>query len=103
MRLTDKHALVTAAGQGIGRAAAMAFAREGAQVLATDINGAALASLNAEGIPGLRTRTLDVTNAKLIDALIDAERGRPAFNVLFNCAGIVHTGSILERSDDELA
>jgi 2-keto-3-deoxy-L-fuconate dehydrogenase len=100
MRLANKYALVTAAGQGIGRAAALAFAREGAEVLATDINAEALASLTAEAAPRLRTRTLDVTDADAIRALTlaDDRTGMP-FNVLFNCAGFVHTGSVLESSD----
>src|SRR5260370_13068450 len=102
MRLTHKYALVTAAGQGIGRAAALAFAREGAEVLATDINPSALASLAAEGHPRLRIRTLDVTDPEAIDAMSAAEQRATAFNVLFNCAGMVHAGNILESSEDEL-
>src|SRR5260370_27074769 len=98
MRLIHKYALVTAAGQGIGRAAALAFAREGAEVLATDINPAALASLAAEGQPRLRIRTLDVTDPEAIDAMSAAERRTATFNVLFNCAGIVHAGNVLDCS-----
>src|SRR6267142_1329713 len=102
MRLENKYALVTAAGQGIGRAAALAFAREGAEVLATDIDPAALASLTAESIPRLRTCTLDVTDAEAIRALSLAEdRTGRVFNVLFNCAGFVHAGSVLESTDAE--
>jgi 2-keto-3-deoxy-L-fuconate dehydrogenase len=102
MRLANKYALITAAGQGIGRAAALAFAREGADVLATDIDSGALASLTAEGIPRLRTCALDVTDAEAIRALslADDRTGR-VFNVLFNCAGFVHTGSVLESTDAE--
>lgn len=98
MRLLNKRVLITAAGQGIGRATAMAFAREGAQVLATDLNPAALASLQAEGIEGLRTRILDVTDPRAIDAI--QEEAAP-FHVLFNCAGIVHAGSVLTSSDQD--
>ncbi len=104
MRLRDKRALVTAAGQGIGRAVALAFARAGASVLATDINGAALSGLEAEGVAGLRTQTLDVTDRDAVRRLA-AAHGAPdsAFNVLFNCAGIVHPGSILDCSDEQWA
>ena len=102
MRQMHKYALVTAAGRGIGRAAALAFAREGAEVLATDINPAALASLAAEGEPRLRIHTLDVTDPEAIDEMCAAEQRGTAFNVLFNCAGMVHAGNILESSEDEL-
>ncbi|MCL4627097.1 SDR family oxidoreductase [Burkholderia multivorans] len=99
MRLQGKRALVTAAGQGIGRATALRFAREGADVLATDIDEAALARLAADAdAAGTRvtTRGLDVTDATAIAALSAAE---PAFDVLFNCAGYVHHGSILDCDD----
>lgn len=99
-RLAGKKALVTAAGQGIGRATAEAFAAEGATVIATDVNPATLASL--DGRPGIGTRLLDVTDAAAIDALA-AELG--AVQVLFNAAGHVHAGSVLEctEADWELA
>ena len=90
-RLAGKTALVTAAGAGIGRAAAEAFAREGARVFATDINAAALAELGA--ISGITARHLDVTDGAAINALA-AELG--AVQVLFNGAGFVHAGSILD-------
>ena len=90
-RLAGKTALVTAAGAGIGRATAEAFAREGARVFATDINAAALAELGA--ISGITARHLDVTDGAAINALA-AELG--AVQVLFNGAGFVHAGSILD-------
>ncbi|HEV8094337.1 MAG TPA: SDR family oxidoreductase [Burkholderiales bacterium] len=90
-RLAGKIAFVTAAGQGIGRGATLAFAREGAQVWATDVNAKALAEL--EGKTGIRTRTLDVTDEAAI-ARTAAEVG--AIDVLFNCAGFVHHGTILD-------
>jgi 2-keto-3-deoxy-L-fuconate dehydrogenase len=90
-RLAGKTALVTAAAAGIGRATAEAFAREGARVVATDINAAALAELGA--IPGIIARRLDVTDGAAISALA-AELG--AVQVLFNGAGFVHAGSILD-------
>lgn len=85
--LTGKRALVTAAGQGIGRASAEAFRDAGAQVLATDINEAALSSLE-----GCETLKLDVTDPVQVSALAGLE----AFDVLFNCAGYVHSGTILD-------
>jgi 2-keto-3-deoxy-L-fuconate dehydrogenase len=91
MRLPNKSALVTAAGQGIGRAVALAFAREGASVLATDINEQALATLSAEH-ESIEVQRLDVTDS---DAVARLASGR-AFNVVFNCAGVVHPGTILD-------
>jgi 2-keto-3-deoxy-L-fuconate dehydrogenase len=91
-RLSGKHCLITAAGAGIGRASALAYAREGASVLATDINGAALKSLAGEAST-IRTAVLDVTDPQQITALIAAH---PRIDVLFNCAGYVHAGSILD-------
>jgi 2-keto-3-deoxy-L-fuconate dehydrogenase len=96
-RLTGKVALVTAAGQGIGRASALAMAREGARVIATDVNAAALESLVAEGI---ETRILNVRDPAAIAAAV-AEVG--PVNVLFNCAGFVAAGSILECDEDQWA
>ncbi|MCO5412535.1 MULTISPECIES: SDR family oxidoreductase [Ralstonia] len=98
MRLQGKRILVTAAGQGIGRASAMMFAREGAQVLATDINAEALATLAETA--GIRTLRLDVTDANAVAVLA---REEAAFDALFNCAGFVHPGSILECSEDDWA
>ncbi|MFL6617418.1 MAG: SDR family oxidoreductase [Povalibacter sp.] len=103
MRLSNKHALVTAAGQGIGRAVAIAFAREGARVLATDVNAASLASLKAEAHAGLEVRALDVLDKEAIRSL--AQEYSPsdrAFNVLFNCAGVVHPGTLLECTEQQL-
>src|SRR6185436_11705343 len=92
-RLAGKTAFVTAAGQGMGRAAALAFAREGAKVWATDMNAKTIAEL--EGKEGIRTRALDVTDESAINKLA-AEVG--SIDVLFNCAGIVHHGSILDAT-----
>jgi 2-keto-3-deoxy-L-fuconate dehydrogenase len=91
--LKGKRAVVTAAGQGIGRAFAEAFHREGAEVLATDINEKALASLT-----GMATRRLDVTDGAVVGALA-AELG--AIDILANCAGYVHQGSILDCAEKD--
>ena len=96
-RLKGKTALITAAGQGIGRATALAFAREGAIVWATDINEQTLATLASEA-PGIITRRLDVMDAEEISATV-GEIG--ALDVLFNCAGIVHNGTILDCSEED--
>jgi 2-keto-3-deoxy-L-fuconate dehydrogenase len=92
-RLAGKTAFITAAAQGMGQAAALAFAREGARVWATDMNAQALKSI--EGKDGIRTRVLDVTDEAAI-AKTSSEVGD--IDVLFNCAGIVHNGSILEAT-----
>ena len=94
MRLLGKTAVVTAAGQGIGRACALAMAREGATVWATDVNAEALATL--EGTGNLRTARLDVLDRAAIGAFF---AGLPRVDVLFNCAGFVHAGSVLEATD----
>lgn len=93
-RLVGKRALVTAAGQGIGRATALAFAAEGAQVIATDINAAALNTLRSNAID---TRLLDVRDPAAIDA---AAHEIGMIDILFNCAGFVHHGSILDCPKD---
>ncbi|MBS0326445.1 MAG: SDR family oxidoreductase [Proteobacteria bacterium] len=95
-RLAGKSALVTAAAQGIGRATAVAMAREGARVLATDVDAAALAGLR--GIENLTTQPLDVLDDAAVAATIDA---LPPLQVLFNCAGWVHQGSILQCGPED--
>jgi 2-keto-3-deoxy-L-fuconate dehydrogenase len=96
MRLEGKTAVVTAAAQGIGRASAIAYAREGATVIATDINEAKLKELGS--LPNIRTRKLDVLDPAAITAFAK-ETG--AVDVLFNCAGFVHHGSILETEEKD--
>lgn len=91
-RLAGKRLLITAAGHGIGRASALACAREGAQVIATDIDLAALGTL-AEEAPSIEVHRLDVMDADAIAALGIA---LPALDGLFNCAGFVHEGSVLQ-------
>jgi 2-keto-3-deoxy-L-fuconate dehydrogenase len=95
-RLSGKTAFVTAAGQGIGRATALAFAREGARVVASDIDRDALASLEKQA--GCATRVLDVTDAK---AIADTARAVGDIDVLCNAAGYVHAGTILDCSEDD--
>jgi len=93
-RLKGKKALVTAAGQGIGRATALAFAAEGAAVTATDIDDSKLADLPKN----IARKRLDVTNSEAI-ATLAKELG--ALDVLFNCAGFVHHGTILDCADKD--
>ncbi len=95
-RLAGKTILLTAAAQGIGRASALAFAGEGARVTATDINEEKLAEL--AGVEGIEARRLDVTDPAAIEA---AAREVGAPDVLFNCAGFVHHGSVLSTGEDE--
>jgi len=95
-RLNGKTALVTAAGQGIGRASALAMAREGARVIATDVNEATLASLAAEG---LDVRPLNVRDP----AAITQAAAEIAPDVLFNCAGFVASGTILDCDEAQWA
>ena len=90
MRLAGKRAFVTAAGQGIGRAIATAYLREGAQVTATDIRPALL-----DGLDGAERFGLDVTDKAALTAAI----GAAAPDILVNCAGFVHAGTILEATD----
>lgn len=96
MRLEGKTAVVTAAAQGIGRASAIAYAREGATVIATDINEAKLKELGS--LPNIRTHKLDVLDPAAITAFAK-EVG--AVDVLFNCAGFVHHGTILETEEKD--
>jgi 2-keto-3-deoxy-L-fuconate dehydrogenase len=93
-RLQGKTALVTAAGQGIGRASAERVAREGARVIATDVNDAALAALAL--VPGIVAHKLNVLDAAAIRRL--AEDIGPV-DILFNCAGVVHAGTVLEATE----
>lgn len=96
-RLSGKKTFVTAAGQGIGRASALAFAREGATVIATDINAAALEALKAEA-PGIETRLLDVTDSAAVQ---ETAKAVGAVDVLFSCAGFVANGTILECEEKD--
>jgi len=96
MRLQGKTALVTAAGQGIGRASVLAMAAQGAQVLATDVNPALLAAY--AGVDNVRTAVLDVLDKSAIQAAV---AGMARIDVLFNCAGFVHNGNILQATDDD--
>jgi 2-keto-3-deoxy-L-fuconate dehydrogenase len=94
-RLSGKTAVVTAAAQGIGRATALAFAREGARVIAADLNADKLKDLAAEA--AVETRVLDVRSPGAIAALA---ADVPAPDILFNCVGYVHHGTVLECDDD---
>ena len=94
-RLNGKTCLVTAAGQGIGRASALAMLAEGATVYASDVNKDALAELTESG---LKTLHLDVTNPASIATAVEATG---ALDVLFNCAGFVANGTILECDEDQ--
>lgn len=93
-RLTGKTAVISAAAQGIGKATALAFAHEGAQVWATDINEEALADLH--GTNRIKTMRCDVTDQDSVDAVL-AATGAP--DILFNCAGYVAMGNILESTE----
>ena len=95
-RLDGKRALITAAGQGIGRATALAFAREGAHVLATDIDVSLLARLAADE-PRIEVARLDVRS----DSEVAAIAARGPFDVLFNCAGFVHHGTVLDCTPEQ--
>ncbi|WP_449393480.1 SDR family oxidoreductase [Devosia riboflavina] len=95
--LNGKIVFITAAAQGIGQASALAFAKAGAKVIATDINAEKLKEL--EGTPNITTRVLDVLSTEAVTQAV-AEIGR--IDVLFNCAGVVHNGTLLEMSDKDL-
>jgi 2-keto-3-deoxy-L-fuconate dehydrogenase len=96
MRLKGKTALVTAAGQGIGRASVLAMAAEGAQVWASDVNARLLESY--AGVANVTVRQLDVLDKA---AIHQVAADLPPLDILFNCAGFVHNGSILQATDDE--
>ncbi len=96
-RLAGKRVLMSAAGQGIGRASALMMAAEGAKVFATDINADALAQLKADAKGDIEVFEMDVLDQDAIKAGV--ERAQP--NVLFNCAGFVHNGTIEECTNDE--
>ena len=96
MRLNGKTALVTAAGQGIGKASALAMAAEGATVWATDVNDKLLAAY--AGVPNIHIAVLDVMDKLAIQKMM---QGLPAIDVLFNCAGFVHAGTALDATDDQ--
>lgn len=95
-RLNGKTALITAAGQGIGRASAERMAREGAHVIATDVNDALLAELAQ--VPGVTARHLNVLDGAAITALMEAVG---PVDILFNCAGVVHAGTVLQATEAE--
>ena len=94
MRLQGKTALVTAAGQGIGKATALALAAEGATVYATDAKAALLPAY--EGVANVHAKVLDVMDKAAISTLV---AGLPPLDILFNCAGVVHNGTILQATD----
>jgi|ERR1700722_1999785 2-keto-3-deoxy-L-fuconate dehydrogenase len=96
-RLAGKNAVVTAAGQGIGRATALAFADEGAEVWATDINETALAALTHDR-PEIKTLRVDVRESQQVSDLATAVG---TVDILFNCAGYVHHGTILDCADSD--
>ncbi len=96
MRLSGKTALVTAAGQGIGKASALAMAAAGATVWATDVNEKLLASY--VGVANIHTAALDVMDKSAIQKMM---AGLPAIDVLFNCAGFVHAGTALDATDEQ--
>ena len=95
-RLEGKTAVITAAGQGIGKATALLFAKEGCKVIATDINASTLKEL--EGLDRIQTELLDVTNK---DAIIEFSNKIETVDILFNCAGFVHNGTILECEEKD--
>ncbi len=96
-RLSGKRALVSAAGQGIGRASALAMAHEGADVFATDVNAEALAALKEEAPANLQVFEMDVRS----DASVKEGVAQAKPDVLFNCAGFVHHGTIIDAKDEE--
>ena len=97
MRLNDKTVFATAAGAGIGRASALAMAREGATVFATDIDEAALEALSEES-HNITAFVMDALDAAAIDSAVERV-GAP--DVLFNCTGFVHHGTLLDATDED--
>jgi 2-keto-3-deoxy-L-fuconate dehydrogenase len=97
MRLEGKKALVTAAGQGIGHATALALAAEGAQVWATDLKPELLESY--KGVANITALPLNVLDKAAIQKLVGS---LPPLDILFNCAGFVHGGTALQATDEEL-
>jgi 2-keto-3-deoxy-L-fuconate dehydrogenase len=95
---SGKTVFATAAAQGIGRATALAFARAGARVVATDINDSVLGELSGE--KNIEVRKLDVRDDQMVREVIGSVG---AVDVLFNCAGFVHNGTILDMKDEEMA
>jgi 2-keto-3-deoxy-L-fuconate dehydrogenase len=96
-RLRGKRVLITAAGQGIGRASAIAMSKEGAQVFATDVNMKTLSTIRDLNLENIEIFELNVRNS---DSILDGvAKAKP--DVLFNCAGFVHHGAILDATDDE--
>lgn len=95
-RLAGKRAIITAAGNGIGRATALAFAREGAEVIASDLEADALEGLTDEGIA--RCVVLDARDTAAVN---DLAKELGAVDILFNCAGFVHHGTVLDCSEDD--
>jgi 2-keto-3-deoxy-L-fuconate dehydrogenase len=93
-RLAGKTAFITAAAQGIGRATALAYAAEGARVIATDLNAERLAELGG----GIETHVLDATDGTAVRTVLQAAG---PLDILFNCAGFVHQGTILDATDAE--
>ena len=98
MRLKGKTALITAAGQGIGHASAIAMAKEGATVWATDVNPALLEKF--KGVANVHTAVLDVMNKQTIQSVT---ANIPVIDILFNCAGFVHAGTVMEATDEDWA
>lgn len=96
MRLKNKVVIITAAGQGIGKATALAMAKEGAQVWATDVNVELLTGF--KNIPNIQTARLDVLDQTAINTFVAT---LPKIDVLFNCAGFVHAGTILDATNED--
>lgn len=95
-RLAGKRAIITAAANGIGRSTALAFAREGAEVIATDLNAEAMDGMTSEGIA--RCLALDARDTSAVN---DLAKELGAVDILFNCAGFVHHGTVLDCSEDD--